>query len=278
MIILTDLINRLWAVKYQIYNLFRTKSGLNQSPRKLPLIVSLTSYPPRFNSVFLTIESLLNQNLRPDKIILWLAQEEINQKPLPRNLTKLKARGLEIRTVEENIKSYKKLIYALEEFSHCLIITCDDDLMYPARFLQGLYRSYQQYPDCISAYRGWIMKWQNAHKLMPYLQWGRPNHQHQKPCDALFPTTGGGVLYPPNALHKKTTDRIFMTLCPYADDVWFKAMSLLNHTKVVMVKNKNIDFPNIKNAKSQRLWQINRHKNDEQLQKVFNYFKFKNPN
>lgn len=269
-----------YAIKYRITHLFKRKTGLQQPQRKLPLIVSLTSYPPRFEQVFLSIESLLNQNLRPDKIILWLAAEEVAQKPLPHSVTKLKSRGLEIRIVQENIKSYKKIIYTLEQFSPCLIVTCDDDLMYPAWFLKDLYQTYQQHPDCICAYRGWIMNWKNnsqnaknAKKLPPYKQWDRADNKNKTPTDELFPTTGGGVLYPPNTLHKNTTDRIFMQLCPYADDIWLKAMSLLNHTKVVMVKSKSIDFSSIENPKTQTLWQINQHKNDEQLAKVFSYFK-----
>ncbi len=277
--ILTNFKDRIWVIKYQIYNLFSRQSGLNQCRRRPPLIVSLTSYPPRFDSVFLTIESLLNQNLRPDKIILWLAQEEVAQKPLPLSLTKLKARGLEIRIIKENIKSYKKLIYTLAEFSHCLIVTCDDDFIYPTWFLRDLYRSYQQHPDCISAYRGWVMKWQSnqqdTQQLMPYVQWGNPNQTNKIPSDTLFPTAGAGALYPPNTLNEKVTDRVFMQLCPFADDIWFKAMSLLNHTKVVMVKDKSIDFPNIniKNSQAQTLWQNNIHKNDYQLRQVFDYFK-----
>lgn len=262
----------IFCCKYTIYNKVKTKSGIRSSGRELPLIVSLTSYPQRFGSVFLAIESLLNQTCRPDKIILWLAQQEARQNPLPLNLTKLQARGLEIRLVDENIKSYKKLIFAIAQFPHCLIVTCDDDTMYPRHFLQNLYRCYQQHPDCISAYRCRRMHKTGAQQFASYNDWQFATDN--RACYELFATCGGGALFPPHALHPKTTDRIFMQLCPSADDVWFKATSLLNQTKTVMVHATSIDFLKItiKGAQQHALWHINADKNDEQIAAVFAHF------
>jgi hypothetical protein len=43
----------------------------------------------------------------------------------------------------------------------------------------------------------------------------------------------GGVLYPPGALHEDVQQRdIFLALTPRADDLWFKAMSLMAGTEV----------------------------------------------
>lgn len=270
---ITHFKNILLIVKYKIYSLFKRKWGLNKEQRSKKIIVSLTSFMLRFESVFLTIESLLNQTLRPDKIILWLAEEEVTKKALSIKLTKLKMRGLEIRIAKENIKSYKKLIYALEEFPNDLIITCDDDYLYPNWFLQDLYQSYQQYPDCISAYRCRMMSKKTDNQLTSYEQWSFA--RNKRPSYRLFPTTGGGVLYFPNSLNQKVMDRIFTQLCPTADDIWFKAMALLNGTKTVMVKEKSTDFTiiKVKNSQAETLWQTNRDKNDQQLKKVFDYFK-----
>ena len=40
------------------------------------LVVSLTSYPSRFNILPITIQSLLNQTVKPDRIILWLYEKD----------------------------------------------------------------------------------------------------------------------------------------------------------------------------------------------------------
>ena len=270
----TYLKNAIIFNKYKIYNVVKTKAGVTKHRRQPELIVSLTSYPKRFGSAFLAIESLLNQTLQPDKIILWLAEKEVEQNPLPSNLTKLKSRGLEIRIVKENIASYKKLIFTIDQFPQCLIVTCDDDTIYPKWFLKNLYRSYQQYPDFISAYRCRLMGKINPRQLAPYNDW--PFAMDKRACYELFPTGSGGVLYPPGALNKKISHRIFMQLCPSADDVWFKAMSLLNRTKTVMVKDESTEFleVTIKESQKNALWKANtrENKNDEQIKKVFDYF------
>lgn len=37
----------------------------------------------------------------------------------------------------------------------------------------------------------------------------------------------GGVLYPPGAFDEEVfNEKVFMRLCPYADDIWFFAMAL----------------------------------------------------
>ena len=40
------------------------------------IIVSMTSYPARINTVHLAIRSLLAQKVLPDKIVLWLCKSD----------------------------------------------------------------------------------------------------------------------------------------------------------------------------------------------------------
>lgn len=266
--------DKLYVTQQRVGNFFRKSSGINTIPRKTKLLVSLTSYPERFDRVSITIESLLNQTLKPDKIILWLAKEEVDQTALPTSLTKLTGRGLDIKIVNENIKSYKKLIYSIEQFSDHNIVTCDDDWFYTPWFLEKLYKCHKKYPDCISAYRCRMMSKVNQQQITAYTQW--PFAREQGPSHQLFPTTGGGVLFPPGSLNEKVSDRIFLQLSPYADDIWFKAMSLLNKTMVVMVQKKSKDFYQTQNSKKSSLYKINIAKNDEQLKNVFDYFQLYN--
>ena len=41
----------------------------------VPLIISLTSFPARYDTLHLTLKSLMGQSVRPDRVILWLAEE-----------------------------------------------------------------------------------------------------------------------------------------------------------------------------------------------------------
>jgi poly(ribitol-phosphate) beta-N-acetylglucosaminyltransferase len=60
-------------------------------------------------------------------------------------------------------------------------------------------------------------------------------HRHEPTPDLLaFPYGTGGVLYPPGSLHPRVFEvETFRRLCPKEDDIWFKAMALLQGTPVV---------------------------------------------
>ncbi len=265
--------NKLDIIKYRLYNLLKRGSSISIPSRSQLLIVSLTTYPKRFNVVYLTIESLMNQTVNPDKIILWLAKDELSEGKVPQKILKLKSRGLDIRIVNENLKSYKKLVYTISEFPTSDIITCDDDVIYPKFFIEGLYNKFKEFPNNIIAYRCALMKKIDNNKLESYLKWDIPGNN--KPSFNLFPTGVGGILYPSNSLHNKVLDKeLFLKLSPLGDDIWFKAMALLNNKKTVMVNEKSIEFPSIQGSQDDALWHINvsENKNDEQLKNVFDYF------
>jgi len=79
--------------------------GVSDEIRKPQLIVSLTSYPARINSVHITINTLLQQSLKPNKVILWLASEQFPNKEndLPDNLLRLKDYGLTIEWCDKDL-------------------------------------------------------------------------------------------------------------------------------------------------------------------------------
>jgi hypothetical protein len=66
------------------------ESGLNQIERKPKIIVSLTTFPERITIVQETIKSLLTQTVKPDAIVLWLAESQFPNKEneLPEELKK----------------------------------------------------------------------------------------------------------------------------------------------------------------------------------------------
>ena len=95
----------------------RTKSsGITSAKRNPLLIVSLTSYPLRMKTIHFTLHTLLNQSIKPDKIILWLAKEQFprREKDVPRRIRRLRKYGLSIEWCND-IRSYKKLIPTLKE-------------------------------------------------------------------------------------------------------------------------------------------------------------------
>ena len=273
-IVVNNIIYRIIIFKYCIYNLFRAKNGINTKTRNIDIIVSLTTYPKRLDVVFLTIESLLDQTIKPDKIILWLSRKEIDEDSVPKNLKKLQSRGLTIKFVSANLKPYKKLIYATDTYKDSIIITIDDDTIYPRYFLAKLLNTYKKYPNCIIACRCSFIKKLGDTKLAPYVSW--KSAKIKGPSFNLFPTGVGGILYPPNSLNQEVFNSdAFLRLCPSNDDIWFKAMALLNGTKTVMVYTKSMEFPTIPGSQENALWHKNvtEQKNDEQLKNVFDRYK-----
>lgn len=156
--------------KARFLHSFSFSKGIKKNEPQ-PLIISLTSFPARLKTCFLSIETLLNQSHKPSRVILWLSSAQINEKDLPKSLLSQQRRGLDIRFVEEDFRSYKKLHYALQEFSDALIITADDDLLYPKDWVKSLYDAYKQTPDCVVCHRAYNMELENATKVLNYRDW-----------------------------------------------------------------------------------------------------------
>ena len=71
----------------------------------------------------------------------------------------------------------------------------------------------------------------------------------------------GGVLYPPHSLHPEVSnEKVFMDICPHADDLWFYAMAVMAGTKVVGCPVKgfsNDEFLTNWSVQDSALWHIN---------------------
>lgn len=239
------------------------------------IIVSLTTYGPRLQEVYLTIESIMNQSMKPNKIILWL-EEELRNVELPLLLKKQINRGLEIKYCK-NIRSYKKLIPSLLEYPNDVIITIDDDLLYNVTMLEHLILAYLQNPNTVHYNRGHLITFDKNGFINKYNQWKWFQTSKENPS-LNFPTTGGGVLYPPKSFNEEVfNEKIFMSLCPTADDIWFKAMLLLNNTtcnKVYTTNPIGEEYIENKYVQITALSKINVEncQNDTQLKNVFDYY------
>ena len=130
-------------------------SGVNESTPRIPmLIVSLTSGLESFKDLPQTLYSLLNQTLKPDKIILWLDETLGDSTNLPYEITQFVKNGLEIKFVK-NIRSYTKVIYSFREFSDAILVSADDDIYYPTDWLKKLYLSYIAHPEDIHVHKAY---------------------------------------------------------------------------------------------------------------------------
>ena len=134
------------------------------------VIISLTSFPARIDKVYLCINSLLRQSVRADKIVLWLADTQFpNGNGIPESLKRLVGGNFEIRFCDD-LRSYKKIFYSAQQFKDDIIITVDDDTLYPEDWLLNLINTYIKYPDCVCCYRAHkiVLK---SEKIAPYSEW-----------------------------------------------------------------------------------------------------------
>jgi len=199
----------------------------NQSePRLQPIVVSLTTFDKRINDVFLTIESIFQQSLKADKVVLWISKDDFSQEDLPMTLKHQMNRGLEVEFCEKDLGPHTKYFYALKKYPDSLIVTVDDDILYPIDMLDQLYRAYKKEPNVIHCNRGHKMLIDNSGNVQPYRQWQKSVSGSQA-SPLIFPTGVGGVLYFPGCFDEEVTHReAFERMSPNADDVWLKAMSL----------------------------------------------------
>lgn len=216
---------------YQDHVINRTDPGVAIGPDAPPIIVSLTTHSKRINQVHLTIESLFQQTCKAAKIVLWISTQEFSPDDIPYALRNQCRRGLDIEFCDEDLGPYKKFFYALQKYPEHLILTVDDDVLYPADMIDQLYRAHLKEKDTILCHRAHLMKFGASGDLLPYLDW-ELGTSFTEPSLLIFPTGVGGVLYFPGCFSEHILDReAFLRLAPKADDIWLKAMSLMRGTK-----------------------------------------------
>jgi len=201
------------------------------------IIVSLTSYGPRLMEVSYAIESIMQQTCLPNKLILWLSQADYEQ-PLPEAIRRQVKRGLDVRPTED-IRSYKKLIPALEAYPDAAIITVDDDIIYEYDIVERLIRAHIDDPVNVHACRTHRMEFDDDGRLKPYNCWTWCTADTPPPV-RNFLTGGGGTIYPSHPFAPEAFDRkVFMSICPTADDVWFNAMARYNGKLIKKVRTRS---------------------------------------
>ena len=243
---------------------------------KAPVIVSLTTYGQRLYEVALAIESIMQGTVKPNGIVLW--RDEQDTRPLPLTLKRQVARGLKVLPTRD-IRSYKKLLPALQEFPNAHIVTIDDDVFYPHDFLEALLTAHEQAPRAIIA--NMVMKLTRDAQGIPQgiRQWPYCAAVPEPTDDNdLFFEGFGGVFYPAGCLPEEVfQEATFSTLCPTADDIWFNAMARLAHTPIHVCPRSDYDFIAAVNNASQTtsLYSVNNgceNLNDRQLRAVWEHY------
>lgn len=207
--------------------------------------ISLTSISSRIHTLPVTLRSLLNQSYADVCINLYLSREGYLLDEGVPELTddmiavqKEAGDRLKISYVF-NSGPYRKLLpYLRENWGQSrLVVTVDDDTIYPDHWLQGLLDAYSRY-SCVIGYRGHQIKL-NDGKVAPYRSWMKSGVT-LNPSPLVLPTGKDGILYntaffPINVLNLEQAMRI----APTVDDLWFRWNLALNGINAYLI---NTDY------------------------------------
>ena len=236
------------------------------------VVVSLKSYPPRFQQLHYTLMSLVSQRVKPDRIRLNL--DEGTTKLLPEKCHEIIRRhSIETREITIPMRSYGKLIPTLADYPHSTIITADDDVYYPRDWTKVLLGAHKQFRGHTIGYRAHKIEFDSSGKPLPYSQW--KTSLRQPACGPNIMLTGvSGILYPVDSLPPEAMrSNRFLELAPTADDLWLWRMTLLAGYTPMKIGPKDYNYA-WQNNGSQNLSDINvaGHGNDYALSSLLSSY------
>lgn len=203
----------------------------------IPVYVSCTSIFQNQHLLFQTLQSIISQTKKPDKIFVYLSEKpylldmgfsnKIITHPPLLDLLQHNQPLISVCWVD-NEGSFRKLIPLLKKKWHedCIIITVDDDTVYEKNMIHNMVVDYYKH-ECVVNYRGFTPKMKTLDDF-DYLKRDRLVKKHLY----NFSTGKGGVLYKPQFFHD-TGQLVFRrdiynetTQCQ--DDIWFYLLRILN--------------------------------------------------
>ena len=102
---------------------------------------------------------------------------------------------MEIIVVDKDYKSHKKYLMAMKKYKDIPVITVDDDISYDTDMVSVLYNDHLAHPNVIVGGRIRKIEFDSKGKALRYKLWKFTDEK--TPSLDLFPTTGGGTLFPP---------------------------------------------------------------------------------
>lgn len=194
------------------------------------------------------VMALNNQTVRPDKIVIYLSEEEFADCKDIVDERFYEENNAIIRWVSNNYGPYKKFIYAFEEFKDDIVITVDDDVEYAETMIEDLMAGAEKFPDAVIARRARLITSGDDDSLEIYENWHTIVAEEvglfaDSPRYDLIAIGMGGVLYHPNKFSEEILRaELFSVICPDTDDLWLKLYQGLANVPVVLVTRANNDF------------------------------------
>ena len=208
------------------------------------IIISFTSYPQRIKTIHKVLDTIINQTVLPDKIILYLSSLEFKKIAEFPDFSKYEKYGFEIHWNEENLKSHKKWYYAFQEYRDDIVITIDDDILYDDDMIEKLIQYHKQFPECVIARNAHLITCDEQKTIASYDDWCNWCARYVgSPRMDMEAVGNGGVLYVPYLFNNTELFRkeVFMKKCMHADDLWLKIMEIYSGIPTVLAEKQWTD-------------------------------------
>jgi hypothetical protein len=233
------------------------------------VIVSLTTFGSRVDSVAYTIEAIGAGSTRPRRIVLWLDDPQTYSNR-PASLRRLETRGLDVQLTENlgpHTKYYPVLDTALA--SGLPVVTADDDVLYPRSWLADLMSAAAEHPTAVNCYRASVIALA-GNGIASYDDW--PRCTDSETSKARFATGVSGVYYPQAMLQElQRRGKGFVDTCLKADDIWLHWVALRADIPVRQIAPRPRHFPLIPGTQAETLMAGNvaQGRNDDYVARLY---------
>ena len=201
------------------------------------VLISLTSYPRRIPYAIRSIETLMHQTVKVDEIHLNLSKDEFKggSNDLLGLVKEIESAGVYVDWREDNLRPHNKYYWIMKDRPDDIVITVDDDIVYPPTLVQSLLGGYYRHPNAIISNRTHIITSESPDRLTPYRTWVMEQTEIvDEPRFDLLATGVGGVLYPPGIFDEGAFDlRAIKESSLLADDLWLLIQEARLHIPVV---------------------------------------------
>lgn len=196
----------------------------NWSPEAASVVtvhsISLTSWRHRLPDLPLVLLSLLNQNVRPSMIHVWLTPSdyELMDRAV---MDRFSAHDIRFERCDD-LGPHKKWLPMIERGRDDPFVICDDDILYPKNWLEELIR--EDRGDAYVGMRCHRIQYDESGLPLSYARWNHDVGWDGIPSGDFFITGCGGAIIHPDRISSEFRERTaIMKRCPKADDVWLKA-------------------------------------------------------
>lgn len=269
------------------------------------IIVSVAVISQRISNLVPVLESLLHHQSRPpDRVVIWISSEPFlldegcDYSDLPEQVRSWhEDRVIEVRTTA-NTGPHRKMIPLLKEHRKDpdppILITADDDTIYPVRWVEALVDAHRASGAAI-CFRGRVIARTEA-GLKPYDTWPLIPAYDEVQSQYVLATGREGLLIRANMFDQRTFTDGYMEYAKSRCDVWIAAGLIAGGTEMYKLSMARIfpdprglrlardhslprpspahpalGNPSTRNEKTD-LWRYNRDKNDAIIDTTFSYF------